>query len=152
MKIYLDNCCFNRPFDDQKHFKIYLETLAKLYIQDKIISKKFKLAWSYMIDFENSVNPFEDRKQFIASWKKYSKDYTEENDHILKNADLLLILGLRSKDALHVACALELKCQYFITTDELLIKKMSTLKDIIVINPITFVFRLEELKNDRFRN
>ena len=36
VKIYLDNCCFNRPFDDQTQIKIHLETQAKLYIQAKI--------------------------------------------------------------------------------------------------------------------
>ncbi|GAK55959.1 hypothetical protein U27_02920 [Candidatus Vecturithrix granuli] len=36
MRIYLDNCCFNRPFDDQNQIKIKLETEAKLYIQEKI--------------------------------------------------------------------------------------------------------------------
>ena len=25
MRIYLDNCCFNRPFDDQSQIKIKLE-------------------------------------------------------------------------------------------------------------------------------
>ncbi len=30
MKIYLDNCCFNRPFDDQSQLRILLESEAKL--------------------------------------------------------------------------------------------------------------------------
>ncbi len=30
MKIYLDNCCCNRPFDDQSHLRIRLEAEAKL--------------------------------------------------------------------------------------------------------------------------
>jgi len=37
LKIYFDNCCFNRPFDNQKNIKIFLETHAKLYIQQKIL-------------------------------------------------------------------------------------------------------------------
>jgi hypothetical protein len=32
LKLYLDNCCFNRPFDNQSQLKIYLETQAKLAI------------------------------------------------------------------------------------------------------------------------
>ncbi|MDR2716284.1 MAG: hypothetical protein LBB46_06020 [Coriobacteriaceae bacterium] len=36
MRIYLDNCCFNRPFDDQKQIKVKLETEAKLSIQRQI--------------------------------------------------------------------------------------------------------------------
>ena len=33
MRIYLDNCCFNRPFDDQKQLRIELETKAKTIMQ-----------------------------------------------------------------------------------------------------------------------
>ncbi len=32
MRIYLDNCCFNRPFDDQTHFRIRIEAEAKLVV------------------------------------------------------------------------------------------------------------------------
>ena len=38
MRIYLDNCCFNRPYDDQSQLRISLETQAKLYIQGMIAS------------------------------------------------------------------------------------------------------------------
>lgn len=43
MKLYLDNCCFNRPFDDQSRIKIKLETDAKLFIHSKILIKKYEL-------------------------------------------------------------------------------------------------------------
>ena len=36
MKLYLDNCMFNRPFDDQSNIKILLESEAKLKIQENI--------------------------------------------------------------------------------------------------------------------
>lgn len=29
-RIYLDNCCFNRPYDDQTQAKVLFETQAKL--------------------------------------------------------------------------------------------------------------------------
>lgn len=37
MKIYLDNCCYNRPYDDQSQLRISLETQAKLYIQENAV-------------------------------------------------------------------------------------------------------------------
>ncbi len=36
IRIYLDNCCFNRPYDDQDQIKIRLESEAKLEIQARI--------------------------------------------------------------------------------------------------------------------
>jgi len=65
MILYLDNCCFNRPFDDQSQIKIFIETQAKLYIQEKILQKKYKLAWSYILEYENHFNPFDYRKNII---------------------------------------------------------------------------------------
>lgn len=53
MKIYLDNCCFNRPFDDQSQIRIRLESEAKLKIQEEIQAGNFKMVWSYIIDHEN---------------------------------------------------------------------------------------------------
>ena len=72
IKLYLDNCCFNRPFDDQSQIRIRLETEAKLKIQEEIRSGKFHLVWSYILDYENSRNPFEERKFRISKWKKYA--------------------------------------------------------------------------------
>ncbi len=43
MRIYLDNCCFNRPFDNQNQVKVRLEAEAKLYVQAKIIDKEIAL-------------------------------------------------------------------------------------------------------------
>lgn len=43
MRIYLDNCCYNRPFDDQSQIRIALESQAKLYIQRLIVEKKIEL-------------------------------------------------------------------------------------------------------------
>ena len=49
MKIYLDNCCFNRPFDDQSQIRIRLESEAKLTIQELIQTGELSLVWSYIL-------------------------------------------------------------------------------------------------------
>jgi len=46
--VYLDNCAYNRPFDDQRQMRIFLETQAKLHIQHLITSNKLELACFYM--------------------------------------------------------------------------------------------------------
>ena len=72
IKLYLDNCCFNRPFDDQSQIRIRLEAEAKLKIQEEIRSGTFQLIWSYILDYENNKNPFIERKQRIKKWKSYA--------------------------------------------------------------------------------
>ena len=44
VRVYLDNCCFNRPYDDQSQLKINMEAQAKLEIQQQIRDGKLELA------------------------------------------------------------------------------------------------------------
>ena len=64
-KIYLDNCCFNRPYDDQKQLRIELETKSKLFVQKLITDKKVDFIKSYILEFENNDNPFIIRRTAI---------------------------------------------------------------------------------------
>ena len=75
-RIYLDNCCYNRPYDDQSYISISLETQAKLHIQDLIIKQEFELATSYILRYENSQNPYEMKREAIS---KFIDDYLDES-------------------------------------------------------------------------
>lgn len=145
MLIYLDNCSFNRPFDDQKQVRIRIETEAKLIIQENIVSGKFKLAWSYILEYENSKNPFPERKETIENWKKYANADTDETKEIIGIAKELQNQGIKSKDALHVSCATVLNCRYFITTDQELLKKLRNFESVKVANPVNFISNIENL-------
>ena len=137
--IYLDNCAFNRPYDDQSFMRIKLETDAKLYIQDEIKAHHLALAWSYMLDFENAMNPFQEHRAQIQQWKIYAETTIEEQENILIAANALLRLGLKKKDAIHLACANALTCHYFITTDDGVLKKRKDVDGITIVNPVEFV-------------
>lgn len=54
MRIYLDNCCFNRPYDDLSSETVRLEAEAKLLIQDLIQTGRIELVWSFVLSLENS--------------------------------------------------------------------------------------------------
>ena len=138
-KIYLDNCCFNRPYDDQTKLKIELETKAKLYIQNLIIQKEFVLVISYIFEMENNVNPFIFRKTAISDFFNRAEVNVVENDEIIQIANSIMKDGLKTKDALHLACAIFAKCDFFITTDDRLLKHKN--KDIEILNPIYFITR-----------
>jgi predicted nucleic acid-binding protein len=142
IKVYLDNCSYNRPFDNQSQMKVRLETEAKLYIQSGIREKRYLLVWSYMLDYENDMNPYEEKRNAIAPWKKIANDYCVSSNDILSAGRKIAEYGIRAKDALHIACAIKSGCEYFITTDEKLTDK--TLTNIKIINPIDFVREVEE--------
>ena len=141
MRLYLDNCCFNRPFDDQTQLKISLESQAKLAVQDMILKGKHSLIWSYILEYENMNNPFELRKDSIGKWKDLAEKNILANDEIIKLAEALVKKGLKPKDALHIACASYADCDYFITTDAGILKKH--IEVIKTINPIDFISETE---------
>ena len=95
MMIYLDNCCFNRPFDDQQQWRIRLEAEAKLRIQEVIRAGDLELAWSYILDFENESNPFLDRRERIRQWRSYAKTDCVEDLAVKRMAESLRQRGLR---------------------------------------------------------
>ena len=139
MRVYLDNCCFNRPFDDQTLLSTRLETEAKLKIQEKIKAADIALGWSYILDFENNANPFLERQIEIQRWKKLSCSFTNETPEILAQMKQLMTLGLKPVDALHVACAIDLKCDYFLTVDKGILKKADKIASTTVTSPISLI-------------
>jgi len=143
MRVYLDNCCFNRPFDDQSSLTIRLETEAKLYIQEKIAAGHLSLGWSYVLDFENKANPFLERRVEIQRWNELADSFADETDEILSKMDELTSIGLKPIDALHIACAVALECDYFLTVDKGILKKTAGISQIKIANPMNLISELE---------
>jgi predicted nucleic acid-binding protein len=143
-KIYLDICSFNRPYDDQLQIRIKVEAESKLYIQDLVKKEKLELVWSYILDYENSENPYRERRESIEGWKDLCNQDIDASDQILANVAVLEKSGIKTKDAIHLSCAMEADCDYFIMTDDKLIKKTSKLNKVKVISPIGFLKVLEE--------
>ncbi len=144
MRVYLDNCMFNRPFDDQTQIQVRLESEAKLYIQDKIKSKAIELIWSYILEIENSQNPHDERRVVIQKWKSLSTIKIAENSKILANANQLLEFGIQPKNALHVASAVEGKADCFLTTDDKLLSGINRSNIIEVLNPVDYIKVIEK--------
>lgn len=121
--------------------RIRLETDAKLFIQSQISAGAITLCWSYMHDFENSQNPFDDRRTAIAKWKSKAAVYCPASENIRVLGNELARLGIAPKDALHVACARISRCGYFITTDLKLLKKR--VPGVAIIDPVDFIRETE---------
>jgi predicted nucleic acid-binding protein len=139
MRVYLDNCCFNRPFDEQVSAVIRLETDAKIHVQELIRSDELELCWSFVLDFENAANPFTEVRNRIIEWKSIAVADCALSDEITGKAAELMKLGLKQMDAAHLACAIYLKADYFLTTDKRILNK--PIKEIAVMNPIDFLRR-----------
>jgi len=144
--IYLDNCCFNRPYDDQSQVKIRLETEAKLYIQSQINSNDLSLAWSYILDYENGRNPYPQRMEAICRWKSLATSYVVESLEIKVRARLLVEKGLGTFDALHLACSVAGGASVFLTCDNGILRKRSILEiPLRISSPLEFLEQGEDL-------
>jgi predicted nucleic acid-binding protein len=147
IRVYLDNCAYNRPFDDQTQIKISLEAEAKRHIQMLITEKIIDLVYSYVNRFENDKNPHSSNRKSIdkffenaASYIDYTHSYNVE-----KMAIVIRKSGIKTADAFHLSCAIEGACDYFITTDKPLLK--FTDNRIIICNPVQFIDYMEDQKN-----
>jgi len=142
-RLYLDNCSFNRPYDDQSLLRNHLEAVAKMHIQAEILREHFELAWSYMMDYELFFNPFSERKNQISKWKNIAIVSVDESENILAMANEITGLRIKQQDALHLACAIEARCDYFITTDNKILNKR--VNQIVVVDPLNFL-RMTEVE------
>lgn len=140
MLIYLDNCCFNRPFDNQSQVRVLLETEAKLAVQQRIRSGALQLAWSYMMDFENDANPFEERRISISNWRDLALIDINESGEVVARAEAICNLGFKAKDAIHISCAIEAQCKIFLSTDKGILGKADLVPELAIINPVDYNF------------
>lgn len=148
MLIYLDICCFNRPFDDQSDLLVRLQTEAKLHVQDMIRDGALSLVWSAIMDTENAANPDVNRKMAIVGWKKLSAIDVPVNQRIEEEAESLALIGIKPMDALHVASAIEARAAYFLTTDKALLRRMAQDNRMQTMDPVDFIRILSEVKNE----
>ena len=75
-----------------------------------------------------------------------SNEYCAALPDVLESAKEHMKIGLKHKDAIHLACAIKHKCDYLITTDRRFSNKNSLVKEIEIVNPMTFMLETEDSK------
>jgi hypothetical protein len=76
MRIYLDVCCMNRPFDDRRQERIRLESEAILSILTRCQTGDFTLLKSEVTDIEILKIPDRDRREKVRLLPKLSDFFT----------------------------------------------------------------------------
>jgi len=146
MKLYLDNSFLNRPFDNPNVVQNRLEAEILFLILRLVRERKVILVNSAMIEYENSLNPFPERKAFIKEFLKNSKIYQNVDEEIYFEAKRIVKkFKIKPIDALHLATAIKAKVDYFITCDYNLVRKFKG--KLKVITPLNFLREYEKYKN-----
>ncbi|MDR0676999.1 MAG: PIN domain-containing protein [Elusimicrobiota bacterium] len=144
MKIYLDNCCYSRPFDDQNQERIHLESEAILTILKRCKLDIYKIIGSDILDFEMNKLKNLDKKEKIKNLYQIVEEKIKYTNEILEYAKKIKKQSLiRSLDSLHIACAEKQNIDIFLTTDDKLKNICKKLKlKIKVMNPIEFIMEV----------
>ena len=145
MKIYLDTCSLQRPFDSKNQVRIILEAEAVLGILSYIESNKIELVNSDILRYEIENIPNSIRRNNSESILELAKSYIKVNDRIKKRAEVFVSTGIMSLDALHLASAEYSKADYFCTCDDKLANKSKKIDlNIKVVTPIELIGEIEK--------
>lgn len=143
MKVYLDNSFLNRPFDNQEISENRLEAEILFWILDLVKKGEIILVNSAIIEYENSFNPFPERRFFIEETLKLAKVYQNVYEKIFLEAKKIKKqFRVENLDALHLATAKVTKVDLFITCDYNLIRKFKD--ELKVISPLEFLRKYEK--------
>ena len=120
MRVYLDVCCLNRPFDDQSQMRIHLESEAVLAIL-ALPDSEAEFLRSPAHDLESGQNPDLDRRERVQLW--LDRFEIGSVDHATATARIqeLMDLGFKNFDAYHLACAEQMLAEVFATCDDRLL-------------------------------
>lgn len=144
MIIYLDNCCYNRPFDDQTQERIHLESEVILTVLKMGQMKKVVIAGSEILELEMRRMQDENKKRKVLDLYRVADMrvlYTEEIKK--RSADIMSVSKIRAFDSLHIASAEEAGADVFLTTDDKLEKMAEKLElRTRVVNPLRFAWEV----------
>lgn len=148
MKIYFDMNIYNRIFDDQAQMRIRFESMAIDILFELVEKGRYNLVWSFILGYENSRNPFVERRLHINSISTLCSEIIKPDAGIKSMARAIVdSSNAKDKDALHLASAIYGGCKYFITCDGRFIRTVErnrkSMEDVIgkikLFNPIDFL-------------
>lgn len=91
------------------------------------------------MDYENNKNPFEERKKQISKWRKHAAEDIEGSEQLIKIATRISSDGIKNIDSLHIACAVKANSDYFLTTDDGILKRATLIQGVNITDPIGFI-------------
>ncbi len=144
--VYLDYNCFQRGFDDPTQVRIQMEALACQEIFARAARSEITLAWSFMHEDETILCPFPARRQEAFRLATLCRARVAPIEAIRTLAQSFHEqAGLSAKDALHLACAVQVGAGCFVTCDDGLIRQAKRLRlPMAILNPVDYVRQVEK--------
>lgn len=118
MRLYLDNCCLQRPFDDQTQPRIRVETEAVFAVLATVQAGEHSLLSSEALEFEISRIPDETRRTEAVALLALATERLLLTDQVEALAINFEQRGLSAMDAIHLALASTAHADFFCTCDD----------------------------------
>jgi predicted nucleic acid-binding protein len=122
LKIYLDVCCLNRPFDDWSQERVRLEGDAVLSIMERVRTGLWRLISSEAITVELERMRNLEKKARILELLALATQRQSIDTEVDLRAQQLEGFGFGLFDAFHLACAEAAQADAFLSTDDRLLK------------------------------
>lgn len=151
-RIYMDICCLNRPFDDLEQERIRLEAEAILWILQRCQNRQWSLVNSNALEFELEKTSNREKVEQVASLLALAQTRINSDEGIEARVEVLIGMGFKFYDALHIAFAEAADVDVMLTTDDRLLRRALRCKGelkVTVENPIMWLtnviqFTIEE--------
>jgi predicted nucleic acid-binding protein len=142
MRIYLDVCCLNRPFDDQRQPRIRMESEAITLVLGQVDAGDWRQVSSQVAEMEIQAIADVERRRRVEALLPSRRDRVRLSAAMFDRARTLLRHGLQPADALHVAAAEASRADVFLTCDDRLLRRgrrMGALVKLRIANPVRWV-------------
>ena len=139
IRLYLDNCCYHRPFDDLTQERIEREANAVNLVLSLSKNGTFIIVSSVFVDMEMNKTPSAIKRRKVLEIYRYD-EYHKLDTEIERAARLFQSYGLTPFDSLHLAVAEMKQVDWLLTTDDDYIKQSTRFEHHTkVINPYIFI-------------
>jgi predicted nucleic acid-binding protein len=138
MRIYLDSCCYSRPFDSHNQERIRREAEAVLAI---IESTHVKVACAPLF-WETAAIADGGKRMRVNSLLSLARHEEVDVTAFIARVPQIAGLGFRAMDSAQIACAELVAADWFLSTDDRLLRRAeraaASLK-VAVANPAAWV-------------
>ena len=144
-RIYLDVCCLNRPFDDQRQDRVRLEAEAVLLILGRCEAGVWQWLNSAVVEEEVNNTPSPERRSRVRNMLSGAQSMIALTATAVTRAQELQAMGFRTYDALHLACAEQATVDVFLTTDDRVLRiatRHTAQLQVRVANPLDWLLEV----------
>ena len=140
MRIYLDVCCYNRPFDDLTQLRVRLEAEAVLALLSLVRENGWVLVSSDVVDLELSNMTNLTKRNKVMELCHLAQERILTTESIANRADELQTFGFKALDSFHIAISESSDVDILFSTDDKLVKLSDRLSlSVRIVNPLEWL-------------